>query len=181
MLCSAYKKTSTDHHEFMAHVSFKLVYKGLKTGVEFPGLKLILNALMGWGLLLKTDVPAGFLKHQHSRMQRYFLSQVAKGYHTPVAITILPSAVTYNAIKRPQTSLFNCLVSFHLKHRAEEMHLAHPCKIAHVFLLLCLWNITYDREYLENFMNGRLVSSLILGIFIGTKLRWHHASVALKK
>lgn len=47
MLCSAYKKTSIDHHEFMARVSFKLVCKGLKTGVEFPGLKLILNALMG--------------------------------------------------------------------------------------------------------------------------------------
>jgi len=47
MLCSAYKKTTVDHHEFMVHSSVKLVCKGLKTGVEFPGLKLILNALMG--------------------------------------------------------------------------------------------------------------------------------------
>lgn len=181
MLYSAYKKNSTAHYEFMTHVSFKLVCKGLKTRVEFPGLKLIVNALMGWALLLKTDMPAGFTKHQQSRMQRYFLSQVAKGYHTPVAITILPFAVTYDAIKRPQTSLFNCLVSFYLKHRAEEMHLARPCKIAHIFFLLCLWNIGHDREYLENFMNGRLVSSLILGIVIGTKLWRHHASVVLKR
>lgn len=53
MLSSAYKKTSTDHHEFMAHVSFKLVCKGLKTGVEFPGLKLILNAFNGVSSLIE--------------------------------------------------------------------------------------------------------------------------------
>lgn len=44
-------------------------------------------------------------------------------------------------------------------------------------LKYCTWQQKF-REFREW---QRLVSSLILGIFIGTKLRWHRASVVLKR
>lgn len=59
------------------------------------------------------------------------------------------------------------------------MHLAHPCKIAHIFLLLCLWNIAHDSKYLENPMNGRdLEAALSWGYLLaqnfgGIMLQWY--------
>lgn len=47
MLCSAFKQNTVDYHELMIPGNFKLVHKGLKARIEFPGVKLILNALMG--------------------------------------------------------------------------------------------------------------------------------------